>query len=257
MKKYRLIVICSFLLITVFLGRAQNFEQKQRLYPRVRTAFLEKEETVKKLFHLVNVAFPPKQIYIRIFKYERQLELWAAASDAFKLVTKYPFCTSSGTLGPKRRQGDYQIPEGFYYIDRFNPTSNFYLSLGLNYPNASDKILGEKRNLGGDIFIHGNCVSIGCVPISDDKIKELYTIAVKVKSNGQHKIPVDIYPYDFANTVTEEHIRSIGSYQAYLPFWDDLKKRHHFFEDNHKLPLFKVNPIDGRYIIALLGSNTN
>ena len=180
-----------------------------------------------------------------------KLELWAATTpeDSFKLITNYKFCTSSGSLGPKRQQGDYQIPEGFYYIDRFNPASNFYLSLGLNYPNTSDRILGKKGKLGGDIFIHGNCVTIGCIPITDDKIKELYIIAVKTKSNGQQEIPVHIFPYNFTNSKTREHICNIASYKNYLSFWDNLEKGHRFFEEKRKLPEAKVNSRNGHYII--------
>jgi len=55
---------------------------------------------------------------------------------------------ASGKLGPKRQQGDMQIPEGFYHISGFNPASNFYLSLRINYPNPSGALgkgHGEKR----------------------------------------------------------------------------------------------------------------
>ncbi len=110
-------------------------------------------------------------ILLRAYKQESELELWAKnkKDKQYTLLKTYKICASSGTLGPKRKQGDIQVPEGFYVIDRFNPVSNFYLSLGVSYPNASDKILGVKGALGGDIFIHGNCVTIGCLPISDDK----------------------------------------------------------------------------------------
>ena len=54
----------------------------------------------------------------------------------------------SGTTGPKRAEGDYQVPEGFYYINEFNPNSKYHLSLGLNYPNASDKILSDSIDPG-------------------------------------------------------------------------------------------------------------
>ena len=97
--------------------------------------------------------------------------------------------------GPKRREGDLQIPEGFYYIDRFNPKSNFYLSLGINYPNQSDRVLGKRGNLGGDIHSYTAAgVTIGCVPITDEYIKEVYWLAVQAKSNGHAKIPVHIFP---------------------------------------------------------------
>ena len=95
------------------------------------------------------------RIYLRAFKDEKKIELWAKnfTDSKYKLIKVYKICRTSGDLGPKREQGDRQIPEGFYHINRFNPYSNFLLSLGLNYPNKSDRILGEKGNLGNDIFI--------------------------------------------------------------------------------------------------------
>ena len=77
-----------------------------------------------------------------------------------------------GQPWPQATQGDSQVPEGFYHMDRFNPLSNFHLSLGVSYPNQSDRILGASGRLGGDIFIHGDCVTIGCVPITDEGIRE-------------------------------------------------------------------------------------
>ena len=102
------------------------------------------------------------------------MEVWIkeASKDYYVLLNTYDFCTTSGTLGPKRKEGDLQIPEGIYTINHFNPQSNFYLSLGINYPNASDKILSDPVHPGGDIYLHGNCVTIGCIPLTDDKIKE-------------------------------------------------------------------------------------
>jgi murein L,D-transpeptidase YafK len=115
-------------------------------------------------------------------------------TDQFKLLHTHLFCTNSGIPGPKLKEGDLQIPEGIYHISHFNPQSKFYLSVGLNYPNASDKILSDKQQPAGSIYIHGSCVRIGCIPITDDKIKELYVLAVKAMNNGQQKIPVHISP---------------------------------------------------------------
>jgi murein L,D-transpeptidase YafK len=100
----------------------------------------------------------------------------------------------SGAMGPKRMEGDYQVPEGFYYINEFNPNSLYHLSLGLNYPNASDRILSDSSRPGNNIYIHGNCVSTGCIPISDVPIEELYYIASNVKAQGQDFIPVHVFP---------------------------------------------------------------
>ena len=68
------------------------------------------------------------------------------------------------------------------------------MSLKINYPNASDHILSDRRRPGGDIFIHGSCVTIGCVPLRDDPIEEIYLAAVDARTSGQARIPVHIFP---------------------------------------------------------------
>ena len=55
------------------------------------------------------------------------------------------------------------------------------MSLGLNYPNASDKIISQKTDPGGDIYIHGSCVTVGCIPIQDFQIEEVYILAMGAK----------------------------------------------------------------------------
>ncbi len=204
-------------------------------YPRYRAAVKEKEAYVKKLFAQKGVEYPPSEIYIRAFKSEETVELWARSNkeDKFRLVTEYGFCASSGKLGPKTRQGDGQIPEGYYHIDRFNPASSYHLSLGLNYPNAYDRSLGRT---GGDIFLHGNCVTIGCIPLTDDKIKELYIVAVEVKSNGQPEIPVHIFPARLGDknfrTLKAAYRRDTGL----IEFWAGLKTTYDYFAANKQIP---------------------
>ncbi len=105
--------------------------------------------------------------------------MWARHGDGrFRLVASYPILAVSGGPGPKRREGDKQVPEGFYEIDRFNPKSLFHLSLGLNYPNAADRVLSDREHPGGDIFIHGSNVTVGCAPLGNDAIEELYLAAL-------------------------------------------------------------------------------
>lgn len=224
-----------------------GFLETQRHFPRVREAIAEKLDVVQNTFKQKGQNFPPKEIYIRVFKHEQEIELWARAAetDTFLFIKNYPFCSSSGQLGPKRKQGDGQIPEGYYYINRFNPSSNFYLSLGLNYPNSSDRILGKKGSLGGDIFIHGNCVTIGCIPITDDLIKELYLIAVYTKNKGQDKIPVHIFPIKMNGS-------NLSKIEAFSPentkFWNNLKGGYSYFEEHHKIPKVTIEQNTGSYL---------
>jgi murein L,D-transpeptidase YafK len=231
----------------------EAFRELQWKYPRVRTAAKEKNEVLERWFRGKGVAYPPRAILLRAFKKEAQLELWAtdAENKPYVLVHEYRICTSSGTLGPKRRFGDEQVPEGFYDLDWFNPQSNFYLSLHINYPNAADRILGSRRNLGGDIFLHGNCASIGCIPITDDGIKEVYWLAVLVHNHGQPHLPIHIFP----SRLTDDGFKALAATHqnapALLAFWNNLKQGHDFFEKNHRLPRIQTRA-DGTYVFSAL-----
>ena len=224
----------------------QDFKTEQNKYVRVREAYTEKETTLKQLCKDVQIPYPPKEIFIRIFKYDKILELWVRSeqADSFVLFKEYKICASSGKLGPKRRQGDYQVPEGFYTINDFNPFSNFHLSLGINYPNESDRTLGVKGNLGGNIFIHGDCVTIGCIPITNDCIKEVYLMAVEAKASGQKQIPVHIFPtrFDKGAWIFQTCINDKGL----TKFWSNLKIGYEYFESHKRLPTISIKK-DGSY----------
>lgn len=237
------ILLLSFtFLILISFSMPDNFRSQQQKFPRVKGAYEEKEKLVKELFSAKGIEPGSADIFIRAFKKEAQLEVWAKnhSESVFKLVRTYPICASSGELGPKRKQGDSQVPEGFYEIDRFNPSSNYYLSLGLNYPNASDKILGEKGNYGGDIFIHGNCVTIGCMPLTDDKIKEVYLMAVDARSGGQQKIQVHVFPCRMDAAGMKNLETKFSDKTALIAFWKNIQTGYNFFEEKHSLPAVSV-----------------
>ncbi|MBP6672630.1 MAG: L,D-transpeptidase family protein [Bacteroidetes bacterium] len=215
----------------------QTFKEQQLKFPRVRSAFNEKQEKVQQLLTAVKVDPKSFTIFLRAYKSEQRLEVWAKNRLEKKhvLVTSYPFCASSGVPGPKRQEGDGQIPEGIYHIRHFNPVSSFHLSLGINYPNASDAVLGVKGKLGGEIYIHGDCVTVGCIPITDDLIKELYVFAVEACSGGQEEIPVHIYPF----MMNDDAVHSIEQWNDAAPdvklFWNNLIPIHRAFESTKEL----------------------
>ncbi|MEN8119291.1 MAG: L,D-transpeptidase family protein [Bacteroidota bacterium] len=232
------ITIKIILVIFLFSFKTDSFKDDQKKYARVRQAYKEKEANILALLKKNSISTQKLRIYLRAFKQENKIELWAKNSNdkTFKLLKKYDICSTSGVIGPKREQGDLQIPEGFYHINRFNPYSNFYLSLGLNYPNRSDKILGTKGNLGGDIFIHGDCVTIGCMPITDDKIKELYVFCVEAKNSGQTKIPVTVFPTELSNSKFASLKLKYKSSPDKIGLWTDLKKGYDIFNETKCLP---------------------
>jgi murein L,D-transpeptidase YafK len=170
------------------------------------------------------------------YKAEDLLEIYVKkkTETTYSKLASYEICSRSGTYGPKRQAGDGQVPEGFYYIDRFNPASSYYLSLGVSYPNQSDKLKSKAKNLGGDIFIHGSCVTIGCMPMTNDKIKEIYLYAIYAKSNGQTKIPVYIFPFRMTDANMKKWAASYANESELLSFWKNIKSGYDKFETNKK-----------------------
>src|SRR6266481_1237468 len=206
----------------------ESFRDLQWKYARVRIASKEKDEVLRQRFKEKALAYPPRAILLRAFKQEGLLELWAAgaADRPYELV-----------------------PEGFYELDWFNPQSNFFLSLHISYPNASDRIRGSHKNPGGDIFLHGNCASIGCIPITDDGIKEVYWLAVQVHNRDQQHLPIQIFPA----RLTDEGLKALATahshQEALIAFWSNLKEGYDFFEKNHRLPRVKTRA-DGAYAFS-------
>lgn len=248
MKKITSILILTFLVLNAF--AQSDFLTEQKRYNRVRTAINEKGKIIINKLKENNIGLSELNILILAFKSESEVEIFVKrkTENTYKKLATYKVCSKSGQLGPKRKQGDYQVPEGFYYIDRFNPASSFYLSLGINYPNQSDKIKSNARNLGGDIFIHGNCVTIGCLPITDDKIKEIYLYAINAKNNGQKRIPVYIFPYRMTEQQFEDYQKQYSSKTELIDFWTNLKLGYDKFVKEKKELNVSVNKT-GDYII--------
>ncbi len=173
-------------------------------------------------FEMAGLRWPAEEIFLRAMKRERELELWArnGAGESFRLVKRLPIIAASGGPGPKRREGDMQVPEGFYEVDRFNPRSNFHLSLGLNYPNASDRILGDPVSPGFDIFIHGGNASIGCLALGDDGIEEIYLAALdsRVRPIRVHLFPARM---DTADWPTWRDAQ-VARHPEFRALWEEL-----------------------------------
>jgi hypothetical protein len=139
-------------------------------------------------------------------------------------------------------EGDYQVPEGFYFINEFNPRSNYYLSLGLNYPNPSDKLLSDTFKPGGDIYIHGSCVTVGCIPVTDQQIDELYILAAHAKNNGQDFIPVHIFPIRYNNPKSAAYLETLTRTNSELKtFAKTLEGVYDHFEITRQLPIIMTN----------------
>ena len=149
-------------------------------------------------FEAAGVSYPPRQLTFVGIKDERRLEVYAAGPDgAIRYICSYPVLGASGVLGPKLREGDRQVPEGIYRVPELNPNSDFHLSIRLNYPNEFDhaKAAGESRtSLGGDIMIHGDSRSRGCLAMGDPAAEDLFVLAALT---GIENITVILTPVDF------------------------------------------------------------
>lgn len=226
-----------------------NFYQAQLRFPRVREALKSKGRIVDEMLSSNSISTNNFEVFFRAFKKEQKFEVWAKnkGESAFKLIKTYDFCASTGMLGPKRRSGDRQMPEGFYTIDAFNPISNYYLSFRVSYPNVSDKKFADSLNPGDNIFVHGSCITIGCIPVGDENIKEIYLLAARAKA-GEQEIHIHIFP----NKMTDENYASLQSEFAsnatLLEFWSWLKPGFAAFEKTNVVPSVSVEE-SGKYIV--------
>ena len=248
-------LLLRFYCFTVFLlVAAAAFSQTAngpKLFLKTPDGSSRMEDSLKKQFEKQHLQWPAQAMYIRSFKYDRQLEVWVKTDlkEPYKLFKTYKVCQQSGSTGPKRMEGDYQVPEGFYYINEFNPNSNYHLALGLNYPNSSDKILGDPSRPGSAIYIHGDCVSTGCIPITDAPIEELYALAGTVRAQGQEFIPVHVFPVRYNVKKSFDFLMEAMKQNAYLQqFNANIKEVFDYFEQKKELPVIMVNK-KGEYVL--------
>ena len=191
-----------------------TFRESQLKHTRVREAFANKGKAVIKALTDIGIS-----------------------RDS--LVREFPICEISGEIGPKRRSQDLQVPEGFYRINELNPYSKYYLSMKINYPNASDSIRGVKGRLGNLIYIHGGCESSGCIAINDDRMKELYVYCIEAYNAGQKEINIAIYPARLDDKNKDK-----------VSLWADLKKSYDLFNLKKIPPTVKFN-VDGTHQINI------
>jgi len=168
---------------------------------------------------------PSASVLIRTYKQEAEFEIWKMTSDGqYALLKTYPMCRWSGQLGPKMREGDHQVPEGFYTIapGQMNPNSHYYLSFNVGYPNAYDRALGRT---GGDIMVHGVCSSAGCFSMTDAQIGEIYAIAREAFNGGQRAIQLQSFPFHMTAENLAKH-----RFDPNIAFWKELKNGADHFE---------------------------
>ncbi len=181
-------------------------------------------------------------IYIRIFKQEKELEMWVQGESGFKLFKIYDICTYGPRgLGPKTREGDARAPEGFYFVkpSQLNPWSQFHLAFNIGYPNKYER---QKGWTGSAIMVHGDCASIGCFAMTDDKIEQIYALAESALRNGQGFFRVHCFPFRMTDENMQRHRDS-----EWFNFWQNLKVGYDYFDDHNHMPP-NVEVARGRYV---------
>ena len=169
-------------------------------------------------------------VFLRAFKEESILELWVKSKEEkFVLFKSYPIAGQSGRLGPKLREGDRQVPEGFYYVAKrqLNPRSTFHLSFNIGFPNDYDK---SHERTGSFIMVHGSDVSIGCLAMTDPMIEEIYTLCDVALNNGQKFFRIHIFPFE----MKEERLARATD-DEWFDFWQNLETGYQWFEEK-KVP---------------------
>ncbi|HEY8579296.1 MAG TPA: murein L,D-transpeptidase family protein, partial [Beijerinckiaceae bacterium] len=187
-------------------------------------------------------------VLLRAYKKEAELEVWKMRSDGtYAHLKTYPMCRWSGQLGPKTREGDRQVPEGFYTITpgQMNPNSQYYLAFNVGYPNAYDKAHGYT---GGAIMVHGACSSAGCFSMTDEQIAEIYAIAREAFSGGQRGIQMQSMPFRMTAENLAKH-----RLDPNMKFWREIKEGVDHFEVTKREPqvafcgrryVFNATPVD-------------
>jgi murein L,D-transpeptidase YafK len=164
-------------------------------------------------------------ILIRAFKQESELEVWKQdSSGKMALLKTFPMCRWSGQLGPKVREGDRQVPEGFYAATpaAMNPNSSFYLSFNVGYPNTFDRQLGRT---GSHIMVHGDCSSMGCFAMTDGQVADIYALTREAFAGGQSQVQVQSFPF----RMTPENLAKFRN-DPNIGFWKNLKQGNDVFE---------------------------
>lgn len=227
-------------------AKKKVYQSKFTASDRAQRAYHSKYEEVERLFKDKEIELGAP-LFFRVIKQLNILEVWAQSGPKYKLLKTYPICYFSGNFGPKTKQGDGQVPEGIYSIapKQLNPFSSYHLSMNIGYPNARDCI--DKRT-GGNIMIHGGCVSVGCLAMTDAVIEEIYTMVAISFEKGQRSIPLHIFPFRMSWFNRWRFIK-----YPWQKFWNELQPIYDHFENKMQLPNVIVE--NGRYQIASAQGN--
>ncbi|MGE3552688.1 MAG: murein L,D-transpeptidase family protein [Candidatus Obscuribacterales bacterium] len=195
------LVASSLFALLLFAGDALGLTMGEALQRYAEDA----RARIEPFFRYAGVQYPPEKLVMVALKEEALLYLFARESRTGRMrqVRCYPIIGTSGKAGPKLKQGDRQIPEGFYRLYAFYPNSIAHLGLRVDYPNAFDRARAKadgRKDLGGDILIHGSYWSTGCLAMGNTAIEELFVLA---HDTGLENIEVIFAPCDLSTRSPE------------------------------------------------------
>ena len=181
---------------------------------------------------------------LRVFKQEREVEVWVQPEDqqTFVLFRIFPICFYSGKLGPKVKEGDMQSPEGFYFVGpaQMRAKSQYHRAIDFAFPNDYDAAQGYT---GTELLIHGNCVSSGCYAMTDPFVEQLYELGSTTAATAAQGFWIHAFPFH----MTAEALAGQQD-SPWLGFWQQLKAGYDAFETSRIPPHIRVE--GGRYVVA-------
>lgn len=259
--------MAKIILLLIFLYSAclfsENVTNPKAILTVVDSLTLQNYNSIEK-----KIKYPPDCTVIRVFKQERECEIWSkdSSQDSLSLIMTIPICAMDFEPGPKLKAGDSKTPEGFYYGDFAYYSNNWFMWIDLNnvnksgevkkgsafriclnYPNQIDQRHTNMAGFstpGGAICVHGNCVSIGCISFLNKNFIPVYAFSRHHNSTKYGKIQYHVFPFRSSDK-TEAEItafsKSFIHHNKYSPnevkkFWKSLEFGENLF-NNEKMPL--------------------
>lgn len=227
----------------------------------------------KSLCEAAGLRWPPEAVVLRIFKKEREAELWGMNTGQKKmaLIKTLPVCAMDFEPGPKLREGDEKTPEGFYrpgfeygskfwfmWIDLAKPDDKGEVGKGSSfkmcteYPNKADKLRSKAAGMkspGSEICIHGNCASVGCASFKNRDFLHVFSFSRHHDAGAHGPLQTHIFPFRFDRVPAAErealadayiHASAFGK-EKLLRFWENLEQGFTLFNKDPRPLDFKTS----------------
>ena len=213
-----------------------------------------------------HLPFTGLELFFQAFKKEAQVRVFArraGRNTPFVLLKVFPITGSPFTYpaggdpdraGPKTIEGDFRVPEGCYGLVWQNQWSDFYLGYLLSYPHEGDRIRRDfwraGPRSGGAIVLHGEAATIGCIPVGNAAIEEIFLLLNKNGRADRGYARIHIFPCRFD---VPENQRILDYYARarpeLAPFWECLRLVYQHFEETRQLPEVGFDAETGYYML--------